>query len=277
MRKKITVYRVVYETFQAGTVLDASMVFTDPDQGDTTTCEIFSGNDSQYFDISPATCILSLAKDYDIDLGLPSTHSLLVRVVDSKGLSATTTVNINVLDINDNTPKFEYPEIVEFVASDSLIGYQVHKLSVSDIDSSLNAQLTCAMDGSHSTKQFALTSGCIIYQTESLADLAEGTEINFTAIVQDAGSPSLSSTALVRVIIQGTEKAPQTASSSVGSGVDFTDWELLLICSIAGVAALLGLINAVALYRKGCCKKIPTGKEKIPTGKDTSGLSDKEK
>lgn len=270
MRKKITVYRVVYETFQAGTVLDASMVFTDPDQGDTTTCEIFSGNDNQYFDISPATGILSLAKDYDIDLGLPSTHSLLVRVVDSKGLSATTTVNINVLDINDNTPKFEYPEIVEFVASDSLIGYQVHKLSVNDIDSSLNAQLTCAMDGSHSTKQFALTSGCIIYQTESLADLAEGTEINFTAIVQDAGSPSLSSTALVRVIIQGTEKAPQTASSSVGSGVDFTDWELLLICGIAGVAALLGLINAVALYRKGCCKE-------IPTGKDTSGLSEKEK
>ncbi|XP_078331728.1 protocadherin Fat 3-like [Crassostrea virginica] len=270
-------YSMAVNESNAGTVLDASMVFTDPDQDDTTTCEIFSGNDNQYFDISPATCILSLAKDYDIDLGLPSTHSLLVRVVDSKGLSATTTVNINVLDINDNTPKFEYPEIVEFVASDSLIGYQVHKLSVNDIDSSLNAQLTCAMDGSHSTKQFALTSGCIIYQTESLANLAEGTEINFTAIVQDAGSPSLSSTALVRVIIQGTEKAPQTASSSVGSGVDFTDWELLLICGIAGVAALLGLINAVALYRKGCCKKIPTGKEKIPTGKDTSGLSEKEK
>lgn len=117
---------------------------------------------------------MSLAKNYDIDTSLPSTHSLIVKVVDSKGLSATTSVNIEVLDINDNAPQFEGPEFVEFVYSDSLIGSQVQKLSVSDKDSSLNAQLTCSMDSSHAASQFALAGDCTIYQTESLEGMAEG-------------------------------------------------------------------------------------------------------
>lgn len=204
-------------------------------------------------------CALSLAKNYDIDTSLPSTHSLIVKVVDSKGLSATTSVNIEVLDINDNAPQFEGPELVEFVYSDSLIGSQVQKLSVSDKDSSLNGQLTCSMDSSHAASQFALSGDCTIYQTESLEGMAEGSEINFTAVVKDAGNPSLSSTALVRIIIRGTEKPATTAASS--GGLNFTDWEVLLICGAIGLVGLLGLINAVMMYRKGCCKKLPTGKD----------------
>lgn len=206
-----------------------------------------------------STCALSLAKNYDIDTSLPSTHSLIVKVVDSKDLSATTSVNIEVLDINDNAPQFEGPELVEFVYSDSLIGSQVQKLSVSDKDSSLNAQLTCSMDSSHAASQFALAGDCTIYQTESLEGMAEGSEINFTAVVKDAGNPSLSSTALVRIIIRGTEKPATTAASS--GGLNFTDWEVLLICGAIGLVGLLGLINAVMMYRKGCCKKLPTGKD----------------
>lgn len=200
---------------------------------------------------------MSLAKNYDIDSGQPSTHSLIVKVVDSKGLSATTTVNIEVLDINDNVPQFEGPEYVEFVYSDSLIGSQIQKLSVSDKDSSLNAQLACSMDRSHAASQFALAGDCTIYQSESLERIAEGSEINFTAAVKDAGNPSLSSTALVRIIIRGTKNPATTATSS--GGLNFTDWEVLLICGAIGLVGLLGLINAVMMYRKGCCKKLPTG------------------
>lgn len=241
-----------------------NITISDPDVGDTATCSIFSGNTNQYFGISPTSCKLFLAKDYDIDLGLPPSHSLTIKIVDSKGLSATTTVKVDVLDINDNIPQFDEPQYVVFIAPDSLIGSQVLILNVSDGDSSQNAKLACHMDTSHFSALFTITTDCVIYQTGNLDGVAEGTEINFTAVVRDAGSPPLSASAFVRIIVQGTAKPQANAVYQVNTdseGIDLTDWKIQLGCGAIGLSCLLAVINSIALLRRGCSKKTEQGKD----------------
>ncbi|XP_062590079.1 cadherin-23-like isoform X2 [Saccostrea cucullata] len=278
-----SIYHVTVQESTSGTVLNLNITISDPDIGDTATCIILSGNDNQYFSIHPTTCTMSLAKDYDIDSELPSSHSLIVKVVDNKGLFTTTTVNINVVDINDNYPRFEWPEYITFIASDSIIGSQLLTMNVSDSDSGLNAKLTCQMDPHHYTSLFVVSTNCILYQSESLDGMAEGTEVNFTTVVEDAGSPSLSASALVRVIVQGTVNsvAPQASATyqvtNDSEGIDFSDWRVLAGCGTIGLVCLLAIVNSVILFRRGCSKTQNFDKDHTSFAKEEGTVKEDER
>lgn len=89
--------------------------------------------------------------------------------------------------------------------------------------------------------------------------MVEGLEINFMVVVKDVGNFLLLLIVLVWIIIKGIEKLVIIVVSF--GGLNFIDWEVLLICGVIGFVGLLGLINVVMMYCKGCCKKFLMGKD----------------
>lgn len=70
-------------------------------------------------------------------------HTLTVQVVDngSPALTSTATVHVQVLDANDNDPKFEKPTFEFFVPENVEKGHRVGAISAHDKDAGNNAAL----------------------------------------------------------------------------------------------------------------------------------------
>ena len=84
---------------------------SDQDQGVNAALiyEITSGNDMQYFKMDPNTAALYLTKPLDLESLDSDKFSVEVtaRQKDSELKTGTATLEISVLDVNDNKPEFE--------------------------------------------------------------------------------------------------------------------------------------------------------------------------
>ncbi len=78
------------------------VIANDPDSGDFLTYSIDSGNENGIFAIDSFTGIISVAKPDQLDFeNGPQSYTLMVSVVDSFTGSDSTTVNINILNVNE--------------------------------------------------------------------------------------------------------------------------------------------------------------------------------
>ena len=111
-------------------------------------------------------------------------------------LSSEATVAVAILDVNDEVPQFQQASYFTQVVENIPVGTTLVQLSANDADSGLNAEVRFAL--SPVNLQFSLdqVSGVIL----SAATLSPGT-YNFTATAQDRGTPQLSSSAAVTIIV----------------------------------------------------------------------------
>ena len=73
---------------------------TDPDTDDAFTFSLITF--SEYFKIHPRSAVISFAVDYDVDRDvMPRSVTLIVKAADRKLLSATTRVNVNIVNRNE--------------------------------------------------------------------------------------------------------------------------------------------------------------------------------
>ncbi|XP_042637344.1 protocadherin-23 [Orycteropus afer afer] len=108
---------------------------TDPDSGLNGLLEysILSGNQGDVFQIDAMSGVITTNSILDYES--TSSYSLIVQATDKgiPSLSATSVIQIQVTDINDNAPAFLPSEAVE-VAENSLPGVIVTRVSVHDVD-----------------------------------------------------------------------------------------------------------------------------------------------
>ncbi|XP_051869474.1 protocadherin-10-like [Pristis pectinata] len=173
-------------------------------------------------------------------------------------LSSSATVNVIILDQNDNAPVIVSPSAqsgsaaVEILPQSAAQGYLVTKIMATDADSGQNARLSYQMVQATDPTLFIVgrNSG-EIRTTRNILELDE-TSQSLVVLVRDNGQPSLSSTTTILLSILGnvSEKISEPRDSYSNPGY-FSDINLYLIVTF-GSTSILFLLTIVILVTLKC-------------------------
>ncbi|KAG0421044.1 hypothetical protein HPB47_003051 [Ixodes persulcatus] len=177
---------------------------TDKDTGNNArlTFKLLEGPGQQQaskFGIFPNNGFLYLKEQLDRETA--DHHTLAVEVVDngSPALSSTATVQVRVLDANDNDPMFEKPAFEFFVPEDAEKGRRVGTVSAHDKDAGSNAALRYSLVNANGSFQINPVTGEIF--TKVLLDRESKSSYEVTAEVHDQGTPPRFHRAIVKVVV----------------------------------------------------------------------------
>ncbi|XP_027134314.1 protocadherin beta-16 [Larimichthys crocea] len=146
---------------------------------------------SELFKINSKTGEITLVGEIDYEKA--KTYQMDIEAVDSGGLSDSTKVIVDVLDINDNKPNINIVSKSESIREDSPPNTVIAMLSVNDPDSENNGQVECKIDDNIPFKIQTTLNGFYTLVTEVALDREIATQFNITVICSDEGVPSLSS------------------------------------------------------------------------------------
>ena len=126
------------ENKQPGTVI-GQITAKDLDSGENARISyyVISGNVMGNFALNRTTGFLSVARHLDYDTG-PHFYVLQVKAMDNSvknPMSIIVNVNITLLDVNDNYPKFTPESNVIFIPENTKVNEPVHTITAVDIDS----------------------------------------------------------------------------------------------------------------------------------------------
>uniref|UniRef100_A0A8C0I6M1 FAT atypical cadherin 1 n=1 Tax=Balaenoptera musculus TaxID=9771 RepID=A0A8C0I6M1_BALMU len=190
----------VFENTEPGTLLTRVQA-TDVDAGlnRKVSYSLINSADGQ-FSINELSGIIQLEKPLDREL--QAVYTLTLKAVDHglpRRLTATGTVVVSVLDINDNPPVFEYREYGATVSEDVLIGTEVLQVYAASRDIEANAEITYSIISGNEHGKFSIDSKTgAIFIIENL-DYESSHEYYLTVEATDGGTPSLSDVATVNI------------------------------------------------------------------------------
>ncbi|XP_055449636.1 protocadherin Fat 1 isoform X3 [Psammomys obesus] len=190
----------VFENTEPGTLLTRVQA-TDADAGlnRKISYSLIDSADGQ-FSINELSGIIQLEKHLDREL--QAVYTLTLKAVDQglpRKLSATGTVVVSVLDINDNPPVFEYREYGAAVSEDILIGTQILQVYAASRDIEANAEITYSIISGNEHGKFSIDSKTgAVFVIENL-DYESSHEYYLTVEATDGGTPSLSDVATVNI------------------------------------------------------------------------------
>ena len=173
--------------------------------------EITQGNEEGMFQINPSTGII-MTKQY-LDFEKKRFYNLSVSVSNMVGAKSQTNVDIHVLDVNDNLPKFEkhlfVGNISETAGPGSLVlvnNTSPLVIKATDQDSGLNSLLLYEILEEHTKKYFSIDSSTGAVRTLQRLDYETQSNFEFTVRVSDLGEPRLSAESMARVKIYLTDE-----------------------------------------------------------------------
>ncbi|XP_056899756.1 protocadherin beta-16-like isoform X16 [Takifugu flavidus] len=138
------------------------------------------------------------AKYYQID----------IEAKDSGGLSDSSKIIVDIIDINDNTPVISILTKSENVPESSPPNTVIVMFSVSDPDSNNNGQVNCEINGNIPFNIAPSSNGFYNLVTDSELDRERESEYNITVSCSDEGVPSLSSSVTLTLQISDVNDNP---------------------------------------------------------------------
>ncbi|XP_006866245.1 PREDICTED: protocadherin beta-13-like [Chrysochloris asiatica] len=178
----------------------------DSEENGRTECSI--QNDLPFLLKSSVENFYTLVTDRPLDRESRSEYNVTITVMDLGTPRLRTQLNVIILvsDVNDNAPTFFQTSYTLFVRENNSPALHIGTVSATDQDSGTNAQITYSLMLSHDPK-FPLASLVSInadngqlFALRSL-DYEALRAFQFRVGAVDAGSPALSSEALVRVVV----------------------------------------------------------------------------
>ncbi|XP_061644447.1 protocadherin beta-11-like [Phyllopteryx taeniolatus] len=142
------------------------------------------------FHIDEVTGCISVANQ--IDYEKDKTIEFMVEAKDQGGLSESTKVEIEVLDLNDNVPVLNVMSFTSPVSEDSPAGTTIGIMNVKDQDSGENGHVRCAIEGRVPFRMKSNVRNYFALVTDADLDRESVSEYNITVVASDAGSPPLS-------------------------------------------------------------------------------------
>ncbi|KAL1773983.1 protocadherin alpha 6, partial [Sigmodon hispidus] len=122
------------------------------------------------------------------------------------------TVLVKVLDENDNVPQIILTSLSLPVREDAVLGTVIALISVSDLDSGVNGQVTCSLTPHVPFKLVSTFKNYYSLVLDSALDRETITNYHVVVTAQDSGSPSLCATASVSVeVADVNDNAPAFA------------------------------------------------------------------
>ncbi|XP_021344023.1 cadherin EGF LAG seven-pass G-type receptor 2-like isoform X2 [Mizuhopecten yessoensis] len=206
--EKSVFYQDVKESIGVSTTI-MSVRATDKDSGDNQEIRYRiinpSGPASQTFMIDPISG--SITTKTLLDRESKASYQLLVQAMDqgetSLRKSSTATININIQDVNDNSPQFSQklytvniPEGHDYTSS-PVIAY----VSATDTDQGDNRIISYSIFGGNTDNTFKIDRSTGELSIQAALDREKVSEYSLLIRAQDGGSPMRSNTTVVRVTV----------------------------------------------------------------------------
>lgn len=159
------------------------------------------------FDIDRGSGSLVVARELDREI--QSEYRLEVRALDTSSMnnpqSSAITVKIEVVDINDNPPKWSQDPVVVHVSENTEIGTNIYNLSANDVDSGINGELRYSLVKQiPSNKKFTIDSLTGTLTLSSNLDYEDVAEYILVAKATDQAvnvSERLSTSVTIRILV----------------------------------------------------------------------------
>lgn len=148
------------------------------------------------FSIDQVTGILTTKAKLDYEAQM--NYTVLVSVSDGTNRDVAS-VYVDVLDINDNSPRFTTSPVVIDIPEDADIGANVTFVQATDADSGLNAEIRYRLEGSAGMFSMNPETGSIT--VAAALDRETQDKYNLIVVAEDQGRPTLSATASVMVTL----------------------------------------------------------------------------
>uniref|UniRef100_A0A8C8BEZ3 Protocadherin Fat 3 n=1 Tax=Otus sunia TaxID=257818 RepID=A0A8C8BEZ3_9STRI len=162
---------------------------------------IRSGNEKGKFRINSKTGVISIFEALDYESC--KDFYLVVEAKDggTPALSAVTTVNVNVTDVNDNAPKFSQVVYSAVISEDAAIGDSVIMLIAEDLDSPSNGQIHFSIVNGDQDNEFSVDPVLGLVKVKKKLDRERISGYSLVIQARDSGTPPLSSSVTVNVDI----------------------------------------------------------------------------
>ena len=177
--------------------------------GNEMTYFIASGNTDGAFLIDGTTGVISTSKTLDRETY--SQYTLSISYIDAEG-SAYTTINVDVLDVNDNSPMFTQSLYTFVVNETDYTEYFVGKVVVSDADIGSNGEISMSINDAFED-DFSITSQGEIF-TQIELDYETTPQYTIQIIATDEGSPPNSATTTIMIRVTNSDDECPVFSNS---------------------------------------------------------------
>ncbi|KAH0535378.1 hypothetical protein KQX54_016085 [Cotesia glomerata] len=175
---------------------------------------IIGGNVGQAFKVDPQSGDVETAKLLDRES--IASYQLIIGAIDagSPPQTGTATVRIDLLDINDNGPVFDPPEIVGYVNENEPAGTSIMTLTAMDPDLPPNgAPFTYRLIGGRQADVVTLDKHSGVLRTTRSLDREVMPQLDLLIEVEDSGLPKMKSEHTVTVIVLDENDSPSTPRS----------------------------------------------------------------
>ncbi|RWS15474.1 hypothetical protein B4U79_12965 [Dinothrombium tinctorium] len=169
----------------------------------------FQMDDIPEFRIDPNSGALVTTQKLDREAA--AGYTITVTAIDngSPPLSDTTNVEIEISDINDNSPSFKQSSYKSSISEDSLIGTSVVQIQAQDNDLGLNGQVRYTFAGGNDGDgSFIIDSTSGVIRTNKNLDRESVASYELIAYAVDRGSPALSTSVPITVQIEDINDNP---------------------------------------------------------------------
>ncbi|XP_055980534.1 protocadherin gamma-B3 isoform X18 [Sorex fumeus] len=168
---------------------------TDPDEGinaEITYAFVNTGPAvRQLFKLDRKTGELSTMGELDFEAR--ESYTIGVEAKDGGHHAAHCKIQIEVLDENDNAPEITLDSESKHIQEDAELGTVVALIKTHDLDSGLNGEALCRLNGNFPFKVIQYTKNTYKMVTDGVLDREQTPEYNLTITATDRGKPSLSS------------------------------------------------------------------------------------
>ena len=208
----------VFEGSEVGTRV-GSVVAVDYDEGSNAHLSYYiQGNDGHTFEVEPSTGILKLAQAVDHEK-VP--HYILTLGATDGGtlaLNSTVPVYVNVLDRNDNHPRFLYQRYEAEVSEDVALHSSITTVAAVDSDSGINGKIKYAISSKSGASVFSILANGTVVNIKKLDREVMGTytmEVLATDQAMSVSDRLTGKTWLVINVTDVNDNRPYFTSSNV--------------------------------------------------------------
>ncbi|XP_055498723.1 protocadherin beta-15-like isoform X6 [Leucoraja erinacea] len=236
-----------------------SLTADDPDTGQNARLNftILNAVVASYVSIDSQNGVIFAQKSFDYEqLKIFQIH-VLVRDSGVPPLSSNVTVDVVILDQNDNAPVIVSPlpehesNVMETISRFAEPGYLVAKVSATDADSGQNARLTYHVFQATHRNLFTISEDTGEIWTIRAIETKDASKQRLVIVVKDNGIPSLSATVTIVLSVKGVDTI-SSATSLSKDHVFAPDFNLSLVIALGTTSTIflvILIILAVKVYK----------------------------
>ena len=176
---------------------------------------IVEGNVQKSFIIEPNSGVITTARKLDREKRASYRLTVLAQNVRNSCHKGRAIVNVKVSDINDNSPTFAHAQYSGTILEGKPANTLVAKVTATDIDSGINAQLTYSITFGNQGNKFSINNKGEVRTNQEL-DYEVQQSYTLKIKVQDGGG--LDDTTRLTIIVQDVNEPPYFVSPCANSG-----------------------------------------------------------